>query len=50
MFILWKLKQENLFNKNEHDKLYPSGVALALIYGTPKTHKLSSTDSFPKLC
>ena len=29
--------------------MYPSGCAPALIYGTPKMHKLSSSDSFPKL-
>ena len=31
-------------------KLYPSGSAPAHIYGTPKMHKFSSSDSFPKLC
>ena len=30
------------------DKLYPSGSALARIYGTPKMQKFSSSDSFPK--
>ena len=34
----------------EYHKLYPSGSALACIYGTPKMHKFSSSDSFPKLC
>ena len=29
--------------------LCPSGSAPALIYGTPKMHKFSSGDSFPKL-
>ena len=29
--------------------MYPSGSARARIYGTPKMHKLSSSDSFPKL-
>ena len=29
--------------------MYPSGSALARIYGTPKTYKFSSIDSFPKL-
>ena len=47
--FLRKLKQKNLFNENEHDKLYPSGSAPARIYGTPKMHKFSSSDSFPKL-
>ena len=30
--------------------MYPSGFVPARIYGTPKMHKLSSSDSFPKLC
>ena len=29
--------------------MYPSGSAPALIYATPKMHKFSSSDSFPKL-
>ena len=29
--------------------MYPSGYVHALIYGTPKMHKFSSKDSFPKL-
>ena len=33
-----------IFNHN------PSGSAPAHIYGTPKMHKFSSSDSFPKLC
>ena len=48
--FLRKLKQKNFFNKNEYDKLYPSGSAPACAYGTPKIHKFSSSDSFPKLC
>ena len=44
-----KLKQRNFFNETEYDKLYPSGSAPAHIYGTPKMHKFSSSDSFPKL-
>ena len=47
--FLRKLKQKNFFNEIEYDKLYPSGSAPARIYGTPKMHKFSSTDSFPKL-
>ena len=47
--FLRKLKQKNFFNENEYDKLYPSGSAPARIYGTPKMHKFSSSDSFPKL-
>ena len=44
-----KLKQKNFFNENEYDKLYPSGSAPARIYGTPKMHNFSSSDSFPNL-
>ena len=47
--FLRKLKQKNFFNKNEYDKLYPSGSAPARIYCTPKIHKFSPSDSFPKL-
>ena len=48
--FLRKLKQKNLFNEIEYDKLYSSGSAPARIDGTPKMHKFSSGDSFPKLC
>ena len=47
--FLHKFKQKNFFNENEYDKLYPSGSAPARIYGTPKMHKFSSSDLFPKL-
>ena len=47
--FLRKLKQKNFFNEIEYDKLYLSGSAPARIYGTPKMHKFSSSDSFPKL-
>ena len=39
--FLRKLKQKNIFNENEYDKLYPSGSA--------EIHKFSSSDSFPKI-
>ena len=42
--------KKNFFNEIEYDQLYPSGSAPARIYGTPKMHKFSSSDSFPKLC
>ena len=42
------MKQKNFFNEIEYDKLYPSGSGHACIYGTPKMHKFSSSDSFPK--
>ena len=44
---LRKLKQKNFFNENVYDKLYPSGSAR--ICGTPKMHKFSPSDTFPKL-
>ena len=47
--FLRKLKQKNFFNKTEYDKLYHSGSAPAHMYGAPKMHKLSSSNSFPKL-
>ena len=47
--FLRKLKQKNFLNQIEYDKFYPSGSAPARIYGTPKMHKFSSSDSFPKL-
>ena len=47
--FLRKLKQKNFFNEIEYDKLYPAGSASACIYSTPKMHKFSSSDSFPKL-
>ena len=43
------MSQKNFFNEIEYDKLYPSGSVPARIYGTPKMHKFSSNDSFPKL-
>ena len=47
--FLRKLKQKSFFNENEYDKLYPSGSAPTRIYGTPKMHKFSPSDSFLKL-
>ena len=46
--FLCKLTQKNFFNENEYDKLYPFGPSR--IYSTPKMHKFSSSDTFPKLC
>ena len=43
------MKQKNFLNEIEYDKFYPSGSAPARIYYTPKMHKFSSSDSFPKL-
>ena len=47
--FLRKLKQKIFFNKNDYDKLYPSGSAPAPIYYTPKMLKFSSSDMFSKL-
>ena len=44
-----KLKQKNFFNEIEYDKLYLSGSVPTHIYGTPKMHKFSSSNSFPNL-
>ena len=46
-YVNWDKK--NFVNEIEYDKLYPSGLAPARIYGIPKMHKFSSSDSFPKL-
>ena len=46
--FLRKLKKKN-FNEIEYDKLCPSGSAPTRIDGTPKMHKFSSSDLFPKL-
>ena len=48
--FLRNLKQKNFFNEIEYGKLHSSGSAPACIYGTPKMHKFSSSDSFAKLC
>ena len=47
--FLLKLKRKKNFSEIEYDKLYPSGSARPRIYGTPKMHKFSSSDSFPQL-
>ena len=47
--FLRKLKQKNFFHEMEYDTLFPFGSAPAPIYGTPKMHKFSSSNSFPKL-
>ena len=47
-YVSWK--KNKFCNENEYEILYPSGSVLAHIYGTPKIHKFSSIDSFPKLC
>ena len=47
--FLRKLKQKNFFDEREYTKLYPCGSSPARIYGSPKMHKFSPSDSFPKL-
>ena len=47
--FLRKLKQKKNFHEMEYDTLFPSGSAPAPIYGTPKMHKFSSSNSFPTL-
>ena len=44
--FLRKLKYKIFFNKNQYNKLYPSGSASSRIYSS---HKFSAGDSFPKL-
>ena len=46
-YISWN--KEIFFNENEYNNLHLSGSALTRIYGTPKMHKFSSSNSFPKL-
>ena len=46
--VRWQ-EQANFFIKNEYDLLCPSDSAPPRIYGTPRTHKFSSPDRFPKL-
>ena len=48
--FLRKFKQKSFFNEIKYDKLHPSGSASVRIYGTPKMHKFSPTDRFPKIC
>ena len=48
--FLRTLKNEKEFLKDTDYKfIYPSGSAPATTYGTPKMHKLTDSDSFPKL-
>ena len=47
--FLCKLKQKTFLNENLYDKFYPSASDAACIYGTPKMHKFSYSDIFPKL-
>ena len=47
--FLHGLEQQNFFNGIEYDGLCPSGSAPAHIFGTPRVHKVSSSDSIPKL-
>ena len=44
-----ELNMINWIWETEYDKFYGSGSVPACIYGSPKMHKFSSSDSFPKL-
>ena len=46
----FEFETTRVFYEVEYDKLYPSGSAPARIYGTPKMHKFSFSNSFSKLC
>ena len=47
--FLWTLKNEKkCLNNVDYKFIYQSGSAPAKIYGTPKVHKLTDFDSFPK--
>ena len=48
--FLRNLKNEKkILNDVDYKFIYPSGFAPAKIYATPKMHKLTDSDSFPKL-
>ena len=47
--FLCKLKQKNFLHENEFNKFYLSDSVPGRVYGTPKMHKFSSNNSFPKL-
>ena len=47
--VFLPVEAKKFFNEIEYDKLYLPGSAPALTYGTPKMHKFSSRDLFPKL-
>ena len=41
--------EKKCLNNIDYKFIYPFGSALAKIYGTPKMHKLTDSDSFPEL-
>ena len=44
-FLLKLRQKKKKLNENVYDKSYPPSSALARIYGTPKMHKFSSSDT-----
>ena len=47
--FLLSLKKKGFFDKNDYDKIYPSGSSIARAYGLPKMHKLNSSNDKLKL-
>ena len=48
-FLRTLKNEKKCLNHVDYTFIYPSGSAPAKIYGTPKGHKLTDSDSFPKL-
>ena len=48
-FLRTLKNEKKCLNDVDYKFIYPSGSAPAKIYGTPKMHKLTDSDSFPKL-
>ena len=48
-FLRTLKKEKKCLNDVYYKFIYPSGSAPVKIYGTPKMHKLTDSDSFPKL-
>ena len=43
--FLLKLKKKGFFTDGDYEKVYPTGSAVARIYGLPKLHKLKSLNN-----
>ena len=48
-FLRTLKNEKKCLNDVDYKFIYPSGSAPAKIYGTPKMHKLTDSDTFPKL-
>ena len=48
-FLRTLKNEKKCLNDVDYKSIYPYGSAPAKIYGTPKMHKLTDSDSFPKL-